>query len=307
MKSSTKGAKSLSAYSGASMHLVSFPHGSSIAKLARIHGLSKKARIRLEILDFAKTHPVAVTCRRYGIARSTYYRWKKKFNPRNLQSLEDRSRRPKKIRKPQWTPELVERIQRLREEFPFLGKGKLTVLLRREGFTASSSTVGRILKSLKARGLLREGEKPRKVSVTGNRRGHQRPHAQRKPRDYKVVSPGDLIAIDTLDIRPLPGKVYKQFTAGDLISRWAYSSLHSQATANLARVFLEELLRKCPFPVRAIQVDGGSEFYGEFEGPRRNTVSSSSSFLQGLPSSMGWWNGSTGPSGRSSGRTMRMK
>jgi hypothetical protein len=32
----------------------------------------------------------------------------------------------------------VEGIQRLREEFPFLGKGKLTVLLRREGFTASS-------------------------------------------------------------------------------------------------------------------------------------------------------------------------
>jgi len=187
----------------------------------------------------------------------------------------------------------VERIQRLREEFPFLGKGKLTVLLRKEGFTASSSTVGRILKSLKARGLLREGEKPRKVSVTGNRRGHQRPHAQRKPKDYEVESPGDLIAIDTLDIRPLPGKVYKQFTAGDLVSRWAYSSLHSRATANLARVFLEELLRKCPFPVRAIQVDGGSEFYGEFEGPRRNTVSSSSSFLQGLPYP---WSGGTAQS-----------
>jgi putative transposase len=84
--------------------------------------------------------------------------------------------------------------------------------------------------------------------------------------------------------------VYKQFTAGDLVSRWAYSSLHLRATANLARVFLEELLRKCPFPVRAIQVDGGSEFYGEFEGPRRNTVSSSSSFPQGLPYP---WNGGT--------------
>ncbi|WP_427365496.1 helix-turn-helix domain-containing protein [Candidatus Caldatribacterium saccharofermentans] len=151
---------------------MSFPHGSSIAKLARIHGLSKKARIRLEILDFAKTHPVAVTCRRYGIARSTYYRWKKKFNPRNLQSPEGRSRRPKKVRKPQWTSELVEGIQRLREEFPFLGKGKLTVLLRREGFTASSSTVGRILRYLKTRGLLKEGEKPRRVSATKSPRGN---------------------------------------------------------------------------------------------------------------------------------------
>lgn len=183
MKSSTKGTKSLSAYSGASMHLVSFSTRNAIAKLARIYGLSKKARIRLEVLDFAKTHPVAVTCRRYGIARSTYYRWKKKFNPRNLQSLEDRSRRPKKIRKPQWASELVERVQRLREEFPFLGKGKLTVLLRREGFTASSSTVGRILRYLKTRGLLREEEKPRRVSATKSPRGNQRPHAQRKPKD----------------------------------------------------------------------------------------------------------------------------
>jgi hypothetical protein len=50
--------------SGESMHLVSFPHGSSIAKLARIHGLRKIVRIRLEVLDFARTHPVAVTCPR---------------------------------------------------------------------------------------------------------------------------------------------------------------------------------------------------------------------------------------------------
>jgi len=32
----------------------------------------------------------------------------------------------------------VEGIQRLREEFPFLGKGKLSVLLRKESFTVSS-------------------------------------------------------------------------------------------------------------------------------------------------------------------------
>jgi len=130
---------------------------------------------------------------------------------------------------------------------PASSKAKLTVLLKKEGFTVSSSTVGRILKSLKTRGLLREGEKPRKVSFTKSPRGNQRPHAQRKPKDEEVESPGDLIAIDTLDIRPLPGRVYKQFTAGDLISRWAYSSLHSRATANLARVFLEELRKVPPF------------------------------------------------------------
>jgi hypothetical protein len=39
------------------MHLVSFSTRNAIAKLARIYGLSKKARIRLEVLDFAQPPP----------------------------------------------------------------------------------------------------------------------------------------------------------------------------------------------------------------------------------------------------------
>lgn len=57
MKSSTKGTRILQAYSGASMHLVSFSTRNAIAKLAQVYGLSKKARIRLEVLDFAQPPP----------------------------------------------------------------------------------------------------------------------------------------------------------------------------------------------------------------------------------------------------------
>ncbi|MBC7218434.1 MAG: helix-turn-helix domain-containing protein, partial [Candidatus Caldatribacterium sp.] len=78
---STKGTESLSRFSGSSLHLESLFGYASLAKLAKIHGLSKKAKIRLEVLDFARKHPVAVTCRRYGIARSTYYRWKRSSTP----------------------------------------------------------------------------------------------------------------------------------------------------------------------------------------------------------------------------------
>jgi hypothetical protein len=85
---------------------------------------------------------------------------------------------------------------------PASSKAKLTVLLRKEGFTVSSSTVGRILRYLKTRGLLREGEKPRKVSATKSPRGNQRPRVMRKPKDYEVESPKDLIAIDTSGVVP---------------------------------------------------------------------------------------------------------
>jgi len=77
--------------------------------------------------------------------------------------------------------------------------------------------------------------------------------------------PGDIVEVDTLDVRPLPGVILKHFTAHDVISRWDVVSVHSRATASTAAHFLDTLERRMPFPVRAIQVDGGSEFEAIFE------------------------------------------
>ena len=77
--------------------------------------------------------------------------------------------------------------------------------------------------------------------------------------------PGDLVEIDTLDVRPLPGVELKQFTARDVISRWDVVETYSQARARTAATFLKTMLKRMPFEVRGIQVDGGSEFQAEFE------------------------------------------
>jgi len=79
-----------------------------------------------------------------------------RYNPRNIASLEDRSHRPKHVRQPTYSVELVEAVLRLREEYPRWGKDKLVVLLHREGFDCSASMVGRILRRLKERGVLKE-------------------------------------------------------------------------------------------------------------------------------------------------------
>ena len=73
-----------------------------------------------------------------------------------------------------------------------------------------------------------------------------------------------MFQLDTLDIRPLPGVVLKQFTARDVISRWDVIEVHSRATATTAAHFLDVLKERMPFSVRAIQVDGGSEFEAAF-------------------------------------------
>ena len=88
----------------------------------------------------------------------------------------------------------------------------------------------------------------------------------RYPRWGKAVErPGDLVQIDTVEIRPFAGHPFKQFTARDVISRWDTLEVRRSATARLASEMLEALALRMPFPVRAISVDGGSEFMAEFE------------------------------------------
>ena len=66
-------------------------------------------------------------------------------------------------------------------------------------------------------------------------------------------------------MRPLPGVIVKQFSARDVISRWDVVEAHQRATAALAAKFLGTVSARMPFAIRAIQVDGGSEFFADFE------------------------------------------
>jgi transposase InsO family protein len=153
-------------------------------------------------------------------------------------------------------------VHQLRQQYPRWGKDKLVVLVRQHGFVVSTSMVGRILTRLKAHGLLVE---PPRHPISARKRAPVRPYAMRKPRDYTPHQPGDLVQVDTLDVRPLPGLVLKHFTARDVISRWDVVAVYRRATATSAAAFLDTLLARMPFPVRAIQVDGGSEFHAAFE------------------------------------------
>ncbi len=51
----------------------------------------------------------------------------------------------------------------------------------------------------------------------------------------------------------------------DLFTRFSLAEVHTRATANLAAGFLAHLITHAPFPIKAIQVDGGSEFMAHFE------------------------------------------
>ena len=198
-----------------------------------------------------------------GLPQSTLYRWHKALREEGPAGLGTKSRRPLRVRGPTWSAELSQAVLKLRERYPRWGKDKLVVLLRRQGWQVSTSMTGRILTSLKAREVLKE---PPRHGVSARRRSRRRPYTVRKPREYRAMNPGDIVQVDTLDIRPLPGVVLKHFTARDVVSRWDVREVvHTRATSSLAAQFLGSMRRRFPFPIRAVQVDGGSEFQAAFE------------------------------------------
>ncbi|MEN9545020.1 MAG: hypothetical protein RLZZ598_1853, partial [Pseudomonadota bacterium] len=165
----------------------------------------------------------------------------------------------------------VEAVEALRLDNPMWGKRKLAVLLMREGFKTSVSTVGRILAKLVKRGvvvpvpILRKKPGGRRFRFT-----HKQRHAKRLPKGLRPSKPGQMVQIDTLFINIRPHKPIKHFTAYDPIAKWTVGKVASSATAAAASTMLDKLIAEAPFPIAGIQVDGGSEFMAEFEAACRD-------------------------------------
>jgi putative transposase len=117
---------------------------------------------------------------------------------------------------------------------------------------------------LRERGLLVEPENVRQAKLARQRRRKPR-YAVRKPKGYKVEAPGDLVQVDTLYVRLVANQMRFQFSACDMEAKFgAYRAYRRQASTAGAG-FLHHLKTKFPFRIKAIQIDGGSEFKDQFE------------------------------------------
>lgn len=244
------------------IHVGRVPKARELSRFGR--ELSRTAQVRLVWMSHYLRHGrnAAFTCRHFGISRQTFYRWWRRYDPHNLTRLEDRSHRPHRRRQPTWTASQREAVLALRREYPRWGKDKLVVLLGRKNLRLSTSMVGRILRDLKRRGVLVESSS--KVPVP-RRKMRGRPWARRKPCFWPIQQPGDLVQLDTKEVRPARGVVLKHFSARDMVTRWDVLEVHERATSLAAAHFLDTLVDRMPFPIAALQVDGGSEFAAEFE------------------------------------------
>ncbi|MFH1608557.1 MAG: helix-turn-helix domain-containing protein [Patescibacteria group bacterium] len=61
-----------------------------IHSLKRSFSFSKNVKVRAQWFDYFKqTQNVSQTCKHFGISRKTFYKWKKRYDPFNLFTLED--------------------------------------------------------------------------------------------------------------------------------------------------------------------------------------------------------------------------
>lgn len=240
--------------------------GSVVYRLPRLPQpaveLTPEMEFRLCCVHFALETSVAAAAGVFHRSPATIYRWIAAYREHGVAGLRPKSRRPRRTRRRQWSAAAEQAVLRLRQEHRRAGKAKLRMLLLALGIELSESTIGRILTSLKKRGLLVEPVH----GVRDRRSRPERPYATRVPVDKRQpTEPGALIQVDTVHLRPSAGPQRRQFTAIDVVSRYSVLGVRSQATAGTAAAFLDDIVARMPFAVQAIQVDGGSEFMAEFE------------------------------------------
>ena len=207
---------------------------------------------RLGVLHHVEevTHNVAKTCRYYGIGRTAYYEWLKRYEEEGEKGLRDKSRRPHNS--PMATPvEIVAKVVYLRQTYHF-GPLRIKMYLERyHGLIVNKSSIWKILKRLNMN-LLPASQRYKK-------------HTERWKR-YEKPQPGHRLQVDVkfLDRIKNSRQRYYQFTAIDDCTRLRVLRIYDKNNQLTAIQFMDYVFSRLPFHTEVVQTDNGSEFQGQF-------------------------------------------
>jgi len=205
---------------------------------------------RVAVLELAQDRNVTQTCREFKVPRSSFYRWKKKYEQEGRAGLY--RKKPVPHRHPrQTTPEVVAKILELRQEYQ-IGALRITYYLDRyHGIKVSESTVSRVLK---AQGVNRLPKSAPKRAL----------HTKR----YAKKVPGHHVQVDVkfLKLKNEAGKSVKryQYTAIDDATRIRALQIYPKHNQKCAIKFIDYVVEKFPFRIGTIRTDRGHEFPARF-------------------------------------------
>src|SRR5688500_9483649 len=183
----------------------------------------------------AREQNVARVCRRFGISRKSFYKWKRRHTEQGEAGLCDRPRTPKCS--PRATArEVVSKILYVRQHYHF-GPGRIAAYLQRfHQIVIAVSSVHRI--------LTRHGMNRLPASQK------HRPHGTRWQR-YEKPQPGHRLQLDVKFLERIPGthrRLY-QFTAIDDCTRIRVLKVYDRCNQRTAVQFIDDVLRRLPFRV----------------------------------------------------------
>jgi putative transposase len=218
--------------------------------------LSAKACLRLEWIIFyytASKENASNTAKHFGIPRSMFYFWFNRFNETRLETLEDKSSKPKNTRRWQPNPITLVRMIKLRKKYIHWSKIKLAKVYEdRYGEKISSWQFQRVIKEFNL-------YPPRKSRIYGKN------GAKKQLINFEFrQSAKNLFSIDT-KVLYLFGLKFYIVCAVSHISKIAYARVyrsHSSATTADFLNRLEYLVGKDSMAI--ILTDNGSEFQKNF-------------------------------------------
>jgi transposase InsO family protein len=222
---------------------------------------------------------VSQACREFGVSRSLFYRWRKRYLAYGRDGLHPRRYGARPGRPSTLSVQAQRAILALAIAWPTWGPLQLALQLRRPehgGWQVAPSTVYRLLRrsglqtrwerlavleahSAQAAGLLTE--RTRRQLVAAQRR--QGPHVD-------ASQPGELVCLDTFYIGKLKGvgKVW-QYTACDAACSYGVAEVSLEfsgaATAGFLTSRVLPAFHKAGWQVQRVLTDQGNEFRGLFD------------------------------------------
>ncbi|MDP3990865.1 MAG: DDE-type integrase/transposase/recombinase [Candidatus Nealsonbacteria bacterium] len=233
------------------------PGAISLANWAAKTNITEKAKQRLRVVDWLRFHNnnVSLTARHFGLNRETVGIWLRKFRRAGMLGLNDGSHRPKNVRKPTTSWEIVNEIIKTRKQYPAWSKYKIKRILSRQNIVVSASTIGRVLK--------RKDLISKKISVKRNRAAKN--PRKRFPKGLRIAFAGDMVQVDTKHVNLMGGKRIYQFTAIDVLTKKRVLRYYPSLASKNGADFLRYYLARFAFQTRAIQTDNGPEFLKHFD------------------------------------------
>ena len=204
--------------------------------------LTSSAHFRQRVIK--KSYKIGVTAasKYYRVSRQAIYEWRAKYDGKRWKSLVDKSHRPHHHPN-EHTAEEKAMILRM---YPY-HKDDMIMLwdaLRKRGYSRSYTSLVRVVNK-----WIRPEIKKKQT---------------RKPKPYQRADyPGQKVQVDVKFVPSycvVNGKKYYQYTAVDECTRWTYREMYDEHSTYSSTDFLKKLILSCPFPIREIQTDNGTEF-----------------------------------------------